>query len=150
MKPPAWRLARDIYPVSFAVQTRYRDMDVLHHINNIAQAAYYDEARHRLTQHIFQRMGDITGVRVVTADSHVNYLAEVFHSDDLEVRTGVLRIGTASYQYGQAMFQDGRCVGVCNATIVQATRAGTSPLAPRMRELLQEFVIKAPIDAHAG
>ena len=43
MKPPAWRQDRAVYPHSFHIQTRYRDEDGLHHINNIAVAAYYDD-----------------------------------------------------------------------------------------------------------
>jgi len=148
MKPPAWRFERAIYPFSFRLQTRYRDQDHLGHVNNIALAAYYDEARHRFTAgEVFRRVGDITGVRIVTADSHVHYLAEVFHPDELEIGSGILKIGNASYQIGQALFQNGRCAGVCTTTFVQATAKGTSRLPDRVRAVLQDFLIAAPAEA---
>ena len=144
MKPAAWRFARDIYPVRFAVQTRYRDMDMLEHVNNIAQAAYYDEARHRFSQMVFGHMGDRSGVRIVTADSHVHYLAEVFHPDEIEVGTGVLRIGASSYQIGQAMFQKGACTGVCATTFVRTADGRAAPLQDAFRAALGHYLIAAP------
>lgn len=144
MKPAAWRFARDIYPVRFAVQTRYRDMDMLEHVNNIAQAAYYDEARHRFSQTVFSRMGDRTGVRIVTADSHVHYLAEVFHPDEIEVGSGVLRIGNSSYQIGQAMFQNDACVGVCATTFVRSADGRAAPLPDDFRAALGHYLINSP------
>lgn len=144
MKPPAWRQDPAVYPHSFLMQTRYRDEDGLHHINNIAVAAYYDETRARFSRAIFTQAGLMDRVRIVTADSRVTYLGEVFHPDEVEIRSGILRIGTASYEIGQAMFQKGRCVGVCTTTFVQASAEGSSPLAPSLRAALEAMMIKAP------
>lgn len=144
MKPPAWRQDRALYPFSCAIQTRYTDEDSLGHINNISVAAYYDEARSKFSRHVFARVGRSEMMRIVTADSRVTYLAEVFHKDEVEVRTGILRIGSASYEIGQAMYQDGRCVGICTTTFVQATATGSSPLSESFRAALQEMMIHAP------
>ncbi|WP_225205470.1 acyl-CoA thioesterase [Novosphingobium huizhouense] len=155
MKPPAWRLEPAIYPHSCLIQTRYTDEDLLRHVNNIAVAGYYDEARSRFSRAIFQAAnaagGETLGAaqgrgRIVTADSRCSYLAEVFHRDDqpVEIRTGILRIGTASYELGQALFQDGRCAGLCTTTFVQADAQGASPLSPAMRAVLEAHLIPAP------
>lgn len=147
MKPPAWRFEREIYPHVFRLQTRYRDEDGLHHINNIAIAGFYDEARSRFTQGMFARLGGERGkIRIVTADSHVHYLAEVFHPDELEIRTGILRIGNASYQLGQALFQEGRCVGVCTTTFVFTTGAGSERIPDRVRSVLEELAVAEPVE----
>lgn len=147
MKPPAWRQDPAVYPHSFLMQTRYRDEDGLHHINNIAIAAYYDETRARFSRAVFTAANLMDRVRIVTADSRVTYLGEVFHPDEVEVRSGILRIGSASYEIGQAMFQKGRCVGVCTTTFVQASAEGSSPLAPSLRSALEAMMIKAPAEA---
>ena len=144
MKPPAWRQDRAVYPHSFHIQTRYRDEDGLHHINNIAVAAYYDETRARFSREVFKTAGLGDRVRIVTADSRVSYLAEVFHPDEVEVRSGILRIGKASYDIGQAMFQKGRCVGICTTTFVQASAEGSSPLEPGLRAALEAMMISEP------
>lgn len=146
MKPPAWRQDRAIYPFSCVIQTRYTDEDSLGHINNISVAAYYDEARSKFSRHVFGKAGRTEMTRIVTADSRVTYLAEVFHkdADAVEVCTGILRIGSASYEIGQAMYQDGRCVGICTTTFVQATAEGSSPLSGSLKAALQEMMIHAP------
>lgn len=148
MKPPAWRQDRAVYPHSTLIQTRYHDEDMLGHINNIAQAAYFDEARSRMMREVFQGAGsDLKRVRIVTADVRVSYLGEVFHPDDVEVASGILRIGNASMEIGQAMFQQGRCVALCSAVFVQAGAEGSSPLAPDLRAALGDFVIREPVAA---
>lgn len=147
MKPPAWRQDPAVYPHSFLIQTRYRDEDGLRHVNNIAIAEYYDETRARFSRAVFTAANLMDRVRIVTADSRVTYLGEVFHPDEVEVRTGILRIGSASYEIGQAMFQKGRCVGVCTTTFVQASAEGSSPLAPSLRAALEAMMIKAPAEA---
>ena len=144
MKPPAWRQDRAIYPFSCAIQTRYADEDRLGHINNIAVAGYYDEARSKFSRHVFAKVDPAEMSRIVTADSRVTYLAEVFYKEEVDVCTGILRIGTASYEIGQAMYQDGRCVGICTTTFVQATAAGSSPLSASLKGVLQDKMIHAP------
>lgn len=145
MKPPAWRRERAIYPHGFQIQTRYRDEDLLAHVNNIALAEYYDEVRSRFMRVIFEAAGGrLDSQRIVTADSRVSYLAEVFHPDMVEIGSGILRIGGASFEIGQALFQKGRCVGLCATTFVQATAEGSSPLSPALRAVLEGYLIKAP------
>jgi len=144
MKPPAWRQDRAVYPHAFHIQTRYRDEDNLGHVNNIAVSAYYDEARARFSRQTFSAAGADNWQRIVTADVRVTYLGEVFHPDEIEIRTGILRIGTASYEIGQAMFQRDKCVGVCTTTFVQATAQGSSPLSPELRGALTAVLISEP------
>lgn len=145
MKPPAWRQDRAVYPAATLIQTRYHDEDVLGHINNIAQAAYFDEARSRMMREVFRAVDNPQRVRIVTADVRVSYLGEVFHPDDVEVASGILRIGNASMEIGQAMFQRGRCVALCSATFLQADEGGSSPLSANLRAALETFLIQAPV-----
>jgi acyl-CoA thioester hydrolase len=144
MKPPAWRQDPDVYPHVFELQPRYHDEDALRHINNIAVAAYYDEARSRFSRQVFAQAGIEKTTRIVTADSRVTYLAEVFYPDMVEVRTGILRIGGASYDLGQALFQKGRCVGVAMTTFVQASSEGASPLSDSLRAALEAAMVRQP------
>lgn len=144
MKPPAWRHDRAIYPHTFAIQTRYADEDRLGHVNNIAVAGYYDEARSRFSRYVFEKLERGALSRIVTADSRVTYLAEVFYQDELEVCSGILRIGSASYDIGQALFKQGRCLGIATTTLVQASASGASPLSESLRAALNAMMVQAP------
>lgn len=151
MRPPAWRLEPEAYPFLVDIQTRYRDEDSLRHVNNLAIAGYHDEARNRFSRAVFKQAGDITGTRIVTAETRVSYLAEVYHPDTVSVGCGIGRIGNASYEIGQALFQKGRCVGLCTAVFVRATRSrGSSPLPDNLRAALEVFRLRAPAGTWAA
>ena len=143
MKPPAWRQDRALYPHRVTVQTRYHDEDRLGHVNNIAVAAYYDEARSQLMRRT-ELTGGLTGVRIVTADVRVSYMGEVFHPGDVDVASGILRVGNSSWEIGQTMFQNDRCVGVCSTVLVQASSQGSSTIAPELRAALEQLIVVAP------
>lgn len=142
MKEQIARLSNASFPFFADIHTRYTDEDHLRHVNNIAIALYYDEARSRLTNAIFERAGDITGLRLVTAQANVSYLAEVFQPDVVKVGCGIARIGNSSYEIGQALYQKGRCVGVCTAVFVNSRKAGTAPLPDNLRAALGEFLLE--------
>ena len=144
MNPPAWRQDRALYPHSVRVQTRYHDEDRLGHVNNIAVAAYYDEARSQLMRRTFELTKGLTGVRIVTADVRVSYMGEVFHPGDVEVASGILRIGNSSWEIGQTMFQNDRCVGVAASVLVQASAAGAGTIVPELRAALEQLLIVEP------
>ena len=142
MKPPIWRLDRAAYPHAFEIQTRYRDEDSLGHVNNNAVASYYDEARSRFMQQVFHKDHGLERVRIVTAETYVRFLGEVFHPDQIHIGTSILRIGTASFQIGQGLFQNGSCVGVCDTTFVQASSTGSQPLSEPLRAILEAYLAK--------
>lgn len=147
MKPPVWRQQRSIYPYVTRLQTRYRDEDRLAHINNIAIAEFYDEARSRFTRDLFVRAGVGMKTRIVTADSRLTYLAEVFHMQDVDIATGILRIGSSSYDIGQALFIGDVCKGICTTTFVHAATTGATPMGDDLRAALQDMLINAPATA---
>ncbi|MFC0282238.1 acyl-CoA thioesterase [Camelimonas abortus] len=144
MKPPVWRLERSVYPHFVRIQTRYRDEDRLHHINNIAIAEYYDEARSVFTREMFAQAGVSERTRIVTADSRVTYLAEVFHMQPVEIATGILRIGGSSYEIGQALFVGDSCKGVCATVFVHAEKTGATPMPAQLRAALETMRIRVP------
>ena len=46
-RPAPWRLDPAAYPHHDVIQTRFQDLDVLGHINNVAWAALFETARIR-------------------------------------------------------------------------------------------------------
>lgn len=142
MTLPAWRQDRDAYPHSFELQPRYRDEDMLRHVNNLSIAEYYDEVRSRLMREIFRRAGAPDGVRIVTAETRVSYAGEVFYPDLVDIRSGLIRLGTASFTIGQALFQGGRYVGFCDSVLVQAAATGAEPIHPALREAMEGLMIR--------
>jgi acyl-CoA thioester hydrolase len=126
------------------MELRFGDLDPLRHLNNVAVAQLYEEARVRFL--------DGSGVRerlepkhwFVIAELTVQYLAEGFYPDPVELGTGVLRVGGASFTLVHALFQNGRCIGSCDSVLVHVNReeGGARPLPDAARAVLREHSLR--------
>jgi acyl-CoA thioester hydrolase len=121
-KPSPERLRLSTYPIQLPMELRFADLDPLRHLNNVAVAGLYEEARVRFL--------DGSGVRdqlepkhwFVIAELTVQYLAEGFYPDPVVLGTGVLRVGASSFTLAHALFQKGRCIGTSDGVLVHVNR----------------------------
>jgi len=121
-KPSPERLQLTTYPIHRPMELRFDDLDPLRHLNNVAVAQLYQEARVRFL--------DESGVRerlepkhwFVIAELRVQYLAEGFYPDPVVLGTGVLRVGGSSFTLAHALFQNGRCIGTSDGVLVHVNR----------------------------
>jgi len=130
------------YPVVIQVLSRFGDMDALRHINNIAVAQYFEEAR---VAGMRQMLGGdlLAGAdgRMVIARLTIDYLHEATYPGALEVGVGVLRLGNSSFTFGLALFQNGLCVGVSDAVMVNTDGHGPARLPENVRARLGQFML---------
>jgi acyl-CoA thioester hydrolase len=139
------RLDPSFYPLQVKILARYADVDPLWHINNVAIAQYYEEARVTAGARLF---GDVriptpAGERVLVAHQSIDYLHEASYPGTLEVGIGVLKVGNTSYTFAMGMFQDGRCVSVSNAVMVFADDKGPARIPENFRERLAVWLLGA-------
>jgi acyl-CoA thioester hydrolase len=139
------RLDPSFYPLEVKILARYADVDPLWHINNVAIAQYYEEARVTAGARLF---GDVriptpAGERVLVAHQSIDYLHEASYPGTLEVGIGVLKVGNTSYTFAMGMFQDGRCVSVSNAVMVFADDKGPARIPEHFRERLAVWLLGA-------
>lgn len=129
------------YPLKVRILARYADVDPLWHINNVAIAQYYEEARVSANTQMLDgdRIPMPTGERILIAHQSIDYLHEASYPGALEVGVGVLRIGNSSYQFGMGMFQNGLCVSVSDAVMVFADRNGPARLPDKYRRRLEQW-----------
>jgi acyl-CoA thioester hydrolase len=143
---PPDRLDPERYPLRIPVLARYADVDPLWHINNVALAQYYEEARVSTTMKVMdgQHIPTPAGERILIVHQSIDYLLEAGYPGTLEVGVGVLRIGRSSFTYGMAMFQQGRCVSVSDAVLVYADASGPAAIPDRYRQRLEAWRVAAP------
>lgn len=132
-RPDPWRLDVAAYPYRDTVQTRFADLDVLGHINNVAMAELFETARARFMRAV--GIYEMREHRVLLVNVEINYLVEGSFPDDVVVGTGIGRIGNRSWVLQSACFQNGRCIATCDATA--ATEGAGIPAA--LRELLAKW-----------
>ena len=122
-KPESWRLEPASYPFEVSIPTRWADLDLLGHINNVAMAGLFEEGRGRFNRTLdLQRGGK--GVRWLIAAVNINYLAEAYHPNDVVVRSGIGHVGSRSWTILSAAFQNGSCVATCDTTLVYTNAEG--------------------------
>ena len=143
MKPDPARVELGNYPYSIEIPTRFGDVDIQMHINNVAIVQLFEESRVRFSL-FFQeiRFGDFRqAARIVVKDMRFSYLREVTYPEPVTVGVGVKHIGNTSYQIGCGMFQNGVCVALNDAVSVCSNGARAIPLPDAIGEVLPRYLI---------
>ena len=83
-KPAAFRRKLDSYPFTAVVPTRWADLDMLGHINNVSMAGLFEEGRGRFNRSL-ELPRDRKTTRWLIASVEVNYLAEAHHPHDVTI-----------------------------------------------------------------
>ena len=144
MKPDAHRLVLENYPLTVTVPSRFRDLDTLGHLNNVAIGSFYEEGRAALNRACFPLdMRKRHTMRMLIADVHIQYLAEAFYPGDIIVGAGIGHIGRTSYRIDLALFQNGACVGVCETVLVNTDGERNAPIPEEGRLALERVLLSA-------
>ncbi len=134
------RLQLSTYPLVTELALRYGDVDRQGHLNNVAIATFYQEARLDVLQHA---LGPITTrSRIMVAEQTLKFLGEGFPVATT-FGSGVSRLGRSSYGLAHGMFQDGRCIGLCDTVLVNVGDDGKSaPMPDAMRAALEALLLR--------
>lgn len=147
-RPAPWRLDRNAYPHIQPIQTRFGDLDVLGHLNNVAFAALFESGRTKFN-HAAQLWASLQHRRTVVARVEINYLAEGSYPEDVEIATGVGAIGSRSWEMLAAMFQHGRCIATCDVTAVMDKDEDGGGLPDEFRARLTQWLVTGKRNAAA-
>ena len=99
-----------------SIDTRWRDMDALGHLNHAIYLGYMESAR----VDVYTQLGYL-GIRkdmdesTILASMDVHYLSQVKHSASLDIGHRICRVGTTSFDFLAAIFIKGEKVPVCSA-----------------------------------
>ncbi len=136
-KPESWRFNPASYPVTLECETRFQDIDINGHLNNVAFAALFENARVRLNHDAGIREHRSADQRTLVAAVEINYLGEGRFMKPVMIASGVGHIGTSSWQVVQAMFQNGQCIATCDTIIVSREFGAAKALPVEMRAGLE-------------
>lgn len=136
-KPESWRLEIENYPFQAAVDTRYQDLDVMGHVNNVAMAAMFETGRIRF-HHVLGRHPKDKGVRWMVAAVNMAYVHEAHFPDDIVIASGIGKIGNTSWHIYSAAFQNGECVATCDTVMVTHGPEGRRIIGDDTRNMMQE------------
>ncbi|WP_422058812.1 acyl-CoA thioesterase [Sphingopyxis sp.] len=141
-KPESWRLDAASYPAHIELQTRFQDMDINGHLNNVAFAALFESGRVLLNREVRPLTERPANERTMVAMVEINYLGEGNFPDPVTITSGIGRIGTSSWTIVQAMFQNGRAIASCDTVVVCRTDGQAKPLRAEMVAELETKLTK--------
>lgn len=135
-KPSPARLDPAYYFWSTEIGTRFGDLDTVGHVNNVALANLFQEARFRFDL-AHASKPRIEGARPVVVSITIDYMRETFHPEPVTICCGIGRVGASSWEVHQLAIQSGRAVAACTVTMVCLQDGKTRPVPPRWREGLE-------------
>jgi acyl-CoA thioester hydrolase len=143
MKPDPARLDPAVYPLHVIVPSRFRDLDTLGHINNVAIGSFYEEGRAAVNRAAFPtEFRREHSMRMLIADVHIAYLGEAHYPGDLTVGAAISHIGRTSYTIALALFQESVCVGTCETILVNTDGKHPAEIPAAGRRALEALMLK--------
>jgi acyl-CoA thioester hydrolase len=128
LKDEAWRHDPERYAAHITLPVRYGDMDANAHLNNVAIARLFEEARLRFHAFLRARGAGVDPGGVLLAHVEIDYVAEGGYPDDVEAGVAVLRVGARSYRLGIGLFQAGTTIALADCVMVHRGTAVSDAL----------------------
>ena len=134
---------RDVaaYPWTTELATRFADMDVNRHLNNVAVAQLYEETRVRFNWGLRAAHPELKPHYLV-GRVEIDYLGEGRYPAAVTSGYGIASIGNASFRVAMALFQQDRCIGLCDTVMVYRGETGAAPIPEALRAVLGEWLLK--------
>lgn len=121
---------------------RYRDTDQQGHVNNAVYSTFFESGR---TDLIYgpKPLHDHDGGFVI-AHISVDYIEEIKWPGQVEIKTGVLKIGKSSVTMVQGVFFQDRLKAYSESVIVHVDKKTkkSRPLNPQAREAFEKYRIE--------
>ncbi|MBL51585.1 MAG: hypothetical protein CMG57_06465 [Candidatus Marinimicrobia bacterium] len=125
-----------------SINTRWRDMDALGHLNHATYLTYMESARVDVYIQLgFSAIRKEMDKSTILGSMSVHYLAQVTHPSRLDIGHRICRVGTKSFDFLAAVFQGDKTV--CNALFkliaFNYKLNKTVPVPDKIRENLRPF-----------
>ncbi|MEN9682795.1 MAG: hypothetical protein RLZZ427_546 [Pseudomonadota bacterium] len=131
------------YPFRVVTSTRFADVDPNRHLNNVALAAMMEDGRVRFNFAMGFRDA-IAPRRAMVASMGIEYLAQGYFPDPVEVQAAVESVGRTSLVVIQLLTQQGRNVAFARSVIVCIDGDAPSPIPDDFRAaLLAQWTLAA-------
>lgn len=117
-------------------------VDPPRHVNNLGISALFDRQRQTFLK---QEIGyhddfDTHPLQVTLGHMAIRFLTELQHPQCVVLGLQVSRIGTASFVLRQGLYVNARAIAVCDSAFVNLGSAGSAPIPPDRRALLEAFL----------
>jgi len=123
-------------------KVRYGDTDRQGHVNNAVFATFFETGRvEMLYQPSHQFLSD--DCSFVVAKSTIELIAEIHWPGQVDIGTGIVRIGNSSLVIAANLYQHGQLVATSETIVVQVSNITktSTPICEEVKQKLKSFQI---------
>ncbi len=131
------------FPLKTFDKLRYADTDRQGHINNAVFSTFLETGRVEVLYNPkLPILGE--GASFVIVSLKLDFLKEITWPGQVEIGTGLLKVGNSSMTVFQKLFQNGACVATAETVIVQveAVTRQSTPLSEHARQTLRGWLLE--------
>ena len=120
------------------VSLRFSDQDSMGHINNVAFAAYVEQARVAFIDAFLRNRGE--GIDYILASVNIDYRREMHFPGTVDIGARLIRIGNKSITTGYGLFKDGENVATAGSVNVffDTKNGKTTSIPDNLRSILEK------------
>ncbi len=135
-------MERADFPFAVSERLRFGDTDMLGHVNNAVFATLFESGRVAFLFNPHKPLAP-AGHHFVIARLSIDFLAELNWPGEVEVATGVARIGRTSITLRSAVFVGETCAATADSVIVlvDSTTRKAAPLPDATRSALGDLMV---------
>ena len=140
------RLRRQTYPQMLEMRVSYADVDSFQHLNSVALGRFFEEARASMNMGLFgvdTVVRPSAGVQLLFANIAIDYVSQGRYPGMVSIGTAVSKIGRSSFTQAAALFQDDRCIALCDAVTVFAKDGQAADLPSDIRAALETLSFRS-------
>lgn len=126
------------------IKVRFCETDALRHVSNTALAGWFESAREPIFK-MFLPSLDVTQWPLILAKYSIEFKAQLYYGDNVEIKTEVARIGNSSFELRQQVWQKQTlCAeGMCTMVHFNHTSQQSEPIPEGVRQQLSDHLITA-------
>ncbi len=130
------------YPIKTYDKIRYADTDRQSHVNNAVFAQFFETGRVEILYH-HQHALLSQDASFVIVKLNIDLMAEINWPGQVDIGTGVIRVGNSSVTMVQGLYQNNKLVATAETVIVQVdNKEKTSkPLSEKAKAFLETIKI---------
>lgn len=87
------------FPFNYELKVRFRDVDMMRHVNNAVYLTYLEEGRTAFSEWIFEGRPQFRKIGYIVASVTINYRAPAFYREYLRVYLRVKEMGNTSFVF---------------------------------------------------
>lgn len=129
------------YPFHCSIETRFADLDLNQHLNNVSLVGLLEEGRVRYHRAAGNGGPNMQAMPMVVSMA-VEFLGQSYFPDPLEMHVAVGPLGRTSYTLCQLVTQGARLIAFAQVTMVSMAGGAPSELPATFRESLKDWMLK--------